>query len=159
HTLIVYGTTRQIEANHTMALQYQTVLADRFTEILPPLRKDSEITRNELESSDLIVMGGIEDNRIMKEMAEKLGLAMGKNFFKWQGKTYADASDGLIAVFPNPFNPRRSACFVIANSALQLYQMTKQVQKPAKILSWGIFKSDQLAEQGYHSTAEFDIRF
>ena len=159
HTLIVYGTTRQIEANHTMALQYQTVLADRFTEILPPLRKDSEIQQSELESSDLIVMGSVEDNRLMKAMAGKLGLIMGKNFFQWQGKTYADASDGFIVVYPNPYNPQRMTCFVIANSALQLYRMTKQVQRPPKILSWGIFKDDQLVEQGCHPIEEFEIRF
>ncbi len=159
HTLIVYGTARQVEANHTMALQYQTVLADRFSEKLPPIRKDCEISRNELESSDLILMGGVEDNMLMKSMAEKLGLVLGKNFFQWRGKVYGDAPDGLSAAYPNPYNPRRTIYFVISNSALQLYHMTKQVQKPPRVSGWGVFKGDQVVEQGYHPLEEFEIRF
>jgi len=159
HTLIVYGTARQVEANHTMALQYQTVLADRFSEILPPLRKDSEISSGELESSDLIVMGGVEDNTIMKSIAEKLGLVMGKNFFQWRGKVYGDADDGLMAAYPNPYNPHRTVYFVISNSALQLYHMTKQVQKPPRAPGWGVFKGDQVVDQGYHPVEEFEIKY
>ncbi|MCX6580909.1 MAG: C45 family autoproteolytic acyltransferase/hydrolase [Candidatus Aminicenantes bacterium] len=158
HTLIVYGTARQVEANHTMALQYQTVLADRFSEILPPLRKDSEISSGELESSDLIIMGGVEDNTIMKLMAEKLGLVTGKNFFQWRGKVYGDAADGLMAAYPNPYNPHRTVYFVISNSALQLYHMTKPVQKPPRAPGWGVFKGDQVVDQGYHPVEEFEIR-
>ncbi|MDQ1353089.1 MAG: hypothetical protein QG657_3395, partial [Acidobacteriota bacterium] len=159
HTLIVYGTARQVEANHTMALQYQTVLADRFSEILPPLRKDSEISSSELETSDLFVLGGVEDNRIMKSLAEKLGLVMGKNFFQWQGKVYADAADGLMAAYPNPYNPNRTVYFVISNSALQLYQMTKQVQRPPRVPGWGVFKGDQVIAQGYHPVEDYEIIF
>lgn len=159
HTSIVYGTARQVEANHTMALQYQTVLADRFSEILPPLRKDSEISSSELETSDLFVLGGVEDNMIMKSMAEKLGLVMGKNFFQWRGKVYGDAADGLMAAYPNPYNPGRTVYFVISNSALQLYQMTKQAQKPPRVPGWGVFKGDQMTEQGYHPVEEFEIKF
>lgn len=159
HTLIVYGTARQVEANHTMALQYQTVLADRFSEILPPLRKDSEISQMELETSDLFVLGGVEDNMIMKSLAEKLGLVMGKNFFQWQGKLYADAADGLMAAYPNPYNPLRTIYFVISNSALQLYHMTKQVQRPARVPGWGLFKGDQVAVQGYHPVEDYEIIF
>lgn len=159
HTLIVYGTGRQIEANHTMALQYQTVLADRFSEILPPLRKDSEIGRSELESSDLIIMGGVEDNSLMKSMADKLGLVMGKNFFQWRDKVYGAETDGLMAAYPNPYNPNRTVYFVISNSALQLYRMTRQVQKPPRVPGWGVFKGDQMVEQGYHPVEEFEVRF
>jgi general secretion pathway protein L len=38
----VYGTTRQVEANHTAALRFQTVLAEQFTEVFSPLRQDAE---------------------------------------------------------------------------------------------------------------------
>ncbi|HSO21470.1 MAG TPA: C45 family autoproteolytic acyltransferase/hydrolase, partial [Chondromyces sp.] len=40
---IVYGTARQIEANHTMARRFQERVADAYIEILPPLVKDCEI--------------------------------------------------------------------------------------------------------------------
>ena len=44
-TKIVYGTTRQIEANHTLALRFQTTLADSYSEELPPVVKDCRARR------------------------------------------------------------------------------------------------------------------
>ena len=45
---IVHGTSRQIEANRTLALRLQTALADAYSEILPPVVKDCEVTDAEL---------------------------------------------------------------------------------------------------------------
>lgn len=151
HTLVVYGTSRQVEANHTLALRFRTLLADRYSEILPPVRKDSEITQSELESSDLIVIGGIEDNRLMKTIAEKLHLSLGKNFFQWNGKTYGESDDGLFVVFPNPYNPEKVVYLVIANSALQLYEMTKKYER---VPAWALFKGDRVIDQGYHEARD-----
>ncbi|MCP5105058.1 MAG: hypothetical protein GY950_16845 [bacterium] len=156
HTLMVYGTSRQIEANHTLALRYQTVLADAYVEILPPLRKDSEITEKELGSSDLIVLGGTADNGLMGIMAEKLGLELGKNYFRWQGKTYGDSDDGLFVVFPNPFNREKVVYLVIGNSALELYEITKKFQR---IPAWVVFKGSKMVKKGYHQVEEFKIGF
>jgi len=156
HTLAVYGTSRQIEANHTLTLRYRTVLADRYSEILPPVRKDSEITLEELENSDLIVMGGPSDNGLTKILVEKLGLSVGKNFFQWQGKTYGDSDDGLYVVFPNPYNPKKVVYLVIANSALQLHEMTKEYQG---VPAWAVFKGDKMVEEGYHPVEGFGIEF
>lgn len=147
HTIFVYGTSRQIEANHTLTLRYRHLLANKYTEILPPVKKDSEVSDTELASHDLFVLGGIADNELMKRITKKLNLSVGKNFFHWQGKTYSAADDGLFAAFPNPFNPQKTVYLVISNSALQLYRMTKEYHE---IPSWAIFKSDQLVEQGYH---------
>jgi hypothetical protein len=47
-TVIVYGTARQIEANHTMARRWQEKVADTYIEILPPLVKDSEVAEDEV---------------------------------------------------------------------------------------------------------------
>ena len=66
HSMIVYGTTQEIEANHTLALRYQTVLADAFTDLLAPVRKESEIEPAELGSSDLIILGGPSDNALTR---------------------------------------------------------------------------------------------
>ena len=152
HTRIVYGTSRQIEANHTLALRFQTALADRYSEILPPVRKDSEISAKELAESDLIVIGGIADNSLMETIAAKVGLKVGKNFFQWQDKTYGQWDDGLFSVIPNPYNPEKVAYLFIANSALQLYHMTRRIYR---MPSWAIFKKDKIVKQGYHPVKRF----
>jgi hypothetical protein len=43
---------------------------------------------------------------------------------------------------------------VLANSALQLYQMTRRHQPVA---SWGVFKGGKLVEKGYHRTPRHEI--
>ncbi|UCH95051.1 MAG: hypothetical protein JSV88_33015 [Candidatus Aminicenantes bacterium] len=155
HTIFVYGTSRQVEANHTLALRYRDLLADRYTEILPPVKKDSEVDEEELTANDLFVLGGIADNGLMKRIAGKLALSLGKNVFQWQGKTYGDSDDGLFAAFPNPFNPEKVVYLVIANSALQLYQMTKFYQR---MPSWVLFKGDKMVKEGYHPVKYLQLK-
>jgi hypothetical protein len=154
HAIFVYGTSRQIEANHTLTLRYRDLLANRYTEILPPVKKDSEVSEEELASNDVFVLGGIADNGLLERMVKKLGLTVGKNFFQWRGETYGAADDGLFAAFPNPFNPQKTVYLVIANSALQLYHMTEQYQK---MPSWALFKKDEIVKKGYHSVKNFNL--
>jgi len=145
-SLIVYGTGRHIEANHTAALKFQTVLADQFVELMTPLRQDAEITAAELASNDLIVLGGGADNTLTARLAQRLGLTTGRNMFRWQGKVYGEPDDGLVVAMPNPFNPARAVYLYIGNSALQVYQMTKRFQG---LPAWGLWKGDRVTERGY----------
>lgn len=151
--IVVYGTSRQIEAEHTLALRYQTVTADTFTESLPPVRQDAEVSDAELVSSDVVFMGVGSDNSALVRAAEKLGLTIGRNSFKWAGRVYADPDDGLQAAFVNPWNPARMVILCVANSAPELYQMTKRHQFPASsptAPSWAVFKGETVTEKGFH---------
>jgi len=154
HTIFVYGTARQIEGNHTLTLRYRDLLANRFTEILPKVKKDSEVNREELAGNDLFILGSAIDNALLKQVAADVGLVLGKNYFQWQGKTYGDADDGLYVAYPNPYNPRKVVYLVIANSALQLHQMTKKYNK---LPSWALFKGDKIVDEGYHPVKKFKI--
>ena len=146
--LIVYGTHRHTEANHASALRFQTVLADQFTETFAPLRQDAALTDADLSSHDLIVLGGKADNALVARLAPPLGIDAGKNFFRWEGKTYGDADDGLFVAMPNPWNPSRVVYLFLGNSALEVYQMTKRFQG---LPSWGVWKGDQVTDRGYFS--------
>lgn len=156
NSTIVYGTNRQIEANHTMALKLQTVLADSYSEILPEIIKDSEISREELSRRDLFVLGDIADNRLLAGIAKELGIDLGRNYFRWQGETYGDEDDGLIVVFPNPYNRQKVVYLIIANSSLQLYQMTR---KYPRIPSWAVCKGEKIVSKGYHPVGRYHITF
>jgi hypothetical protein len=147
NTVIVYGTTREIEANHTLALRFQKTAADRYTEILLPLEKDCEVTEHTLKNSDLILLGGSFDNSLTKQIASEAGLKLGNSFFEWDNKLYRDANDGIMLVLPNPYNDSKMVTLIISNSALQLYQMCKNLPR---IPSYAIYKEDQITERGYH---------
>jgi hypothetical protein len=157
HTLIVYGTSRQIEANHTLARRWQKTVADRYVEILPPLVKDSEVSDEQLASHDLVVLGQSEDNGLIARFANELPVELGKNFFRWRGTTYADPDDGLFLVVPNPRNSERVLYLVLANSAMQLHQMTKQYH--TGIPSWARFEGEEIVDQGYHEVEGFVFKF
>lgn len=153
-TLIIYGTTQQIEANHTIALRYQKMVADRFTEVFQPLRKDSEVDESELTESDLIILGGPSDNSFAKKIFAKLGIENGKYFFKWNGTLYNNNDDGLYLTYPNPFNPQKTVYIFIGNSAQQLYQMTKAHQT---MPAWALFKGSKIVKKGYHCNSALEI--
>ncbi|MCX6136297.1 MAG: hypothetical protein NTV54_02220 [Ignavibacteriales bacterium] len=88
-TLIVYGTSVSIEAQHTLALRYQTVLADVFTERLLPVMKESEVDETDLAAHDIILLGGSAENSLSRAVAEKYGLKLGKHMFQWHGSGVA----------------------------------------------------------------------
>jgi len=156
-TLIVYGTGRQDEANHTLARRWQQTLADAYVEILPPLVKDSELTEEQAASHDLIVIGTLEDNRWFSRLETDLPVDFAGNSFRWEGATYSNPDQGLFLVVPNPVDPNRVVYVVAANTALQLYQMTKQYTRG--IPSWAVFEGDEIVSKGYHKPAGFRVDF
>jgi hypothetical protein len=157
-SLIVHGTARQIEANRTLALRFQSVLGDAFSEELPPVVKDCEAGDADLSGHDLIVLGGREDNTLLARLAGELPVQLGKNWFAWQGKRYARSDDGLFLALPNPTNPERALYLFLANSALQLHEMTKSY--PTGIASWAVYRGAEVKDQGAHPVARFalDVR-
>ncbi len=152
-TLIVYGTSRQIEANHTLARRWQETVADAYVEILPPLVKDAELTVERATSHDLMILGALDDNSWFARLGTDLPVSLGKDHFAWRGIPYTAPDDGLILVTPNPADPQRVVYLVAANSALQLHRMTRRYQRD--LPSWAVFKGDEIVAKGYHEVAEF----
>jgi hypothetical protein len=153
--VIVYGTARQIEANHTMARRWQEKVADTYIEILPPLHKDSEIDADEVMERDLIVMGTLKDNYFFGHVPEELPLRLGKNRFEWMGETYGEPDEGLFLVVPNPWNPERVMYVIAANSGMQLYDMTETYHRD--IPQWARFKGAEIVDRGYYDRPGFVI--
>jgi hypothetical protein len=154
-TKIVYGTTRQIEANHTLALRFQTLLADSYSEELPPVVKDAELTEEELAGSDLFVLGGPSDNALAARLAGKIGEKLRPGFFERDGTTYGRPDDGLYLCLPSPWNPERVVWFFAGNSALQLHQMTKAWA--GSLPQWALYRGDEVKSQGWAPVDRFVV--
>jgi len=154
-TVIVYGTARQIEANHTMARRWQEKVADTYIEILPPLVKDSEVAEDQVPNQDLMVMGTLKDNYFFSHMPENIPVRFGRNHFEWMGETYGEPDDGLFLVAPNPWNPERVMYVLAANSGMELYDMTEIYHRD--IPQWARFKGDEIVDRGYFDRPGFVI--
>jgi len=148
--LLVHGSARQVESNRTLALNYRDALADAFMEVLAPVKPDAEVTDAELAERDLLVFGGAEDNTLVARLVaeKKLPMELGRRYFRWQGKTYGRPDDGLALALPNPWNPKRTLYLYTANSGLQLWHMTRTVQR--NLQSWALFRGPDVSTKGFH---------
>jgi hypothetical protein len=151
-TLIVYGTARQIEANHTMARRWQELVADTYVEILPPLVKDAEIEAVQARTHDLMAVGTLDDNYLFHHLEDQ-GIDFGRGHFTFRGREYADPGDGLFLVLPNPYNPEKVLYLIAANSAKELYLMTSTYHRG--IPSWAVFHGDEIVDQGFFEPEGF----
>jgi len=154
-TLIVYGTGRQVEANHTLALRFQSVLADGFSETLPPVLQDAEVDEAQLAAHDLFVLGDPRDNALLARLLPKLPVESGPGTFRFQGATYADERDGLYLALPSPFAPQRVLHVLLANSPLELYEMTKTYR--AGLPAWAVFRGDKVEKEGHFPVQRFEL--
>jgi hypothetical protein len=147
-TLLVHGTAREVEAQRTLALNYRDTLADNMTEVLLPVQADAETSDADLAAKDLLVFGGPAENGLAARLqAEgKLPLEAGAGWFKWQGRTYGRPDDGLLAAFPNPWNPQRMLVLVLANSRVQQWAMTKSI--PRGLPGWTIYRGSEVQQKG-----------
>jgi len=154
-TLIVYGTARQIEANHTMARRWQERTADTYIEILPPLVKDAEMDHERAANHDLMVMGTLDDNYFFGSVPDDVPVHFGRDFFEWRGETYGEPDDGLFLVLPNPYNPAKIMYVIAANSGMELYHMTETYHRG--IPQWARFKDDEIVDSGYFDRPGFVV--
>jgi hypothetical protein len=146
--LLVYGTGREVEAQRTLATNYREALADNMTEVLLPLKADAEVGDADLATNDLLIFGGPAENSLAAQLQAKgkLPLEAGSGWFKWQGRTYGRPDDGLLAAFPNPWNPKRMMVLVISNSRIQQWAMTKSV--PRGLPGWTLYRGSEVKEKG-----------
>jgi hypothetical protein len=147
NTWIAYGTSRQVEANRTMAERLQATLADGFSESLPPLVKDSEVSEEGLGKGNVILVGAPSDNSLLTRLPKPLPMEFGTGVFKFRGKTYANAEDGIFLALPNPANPKKFLFVYAGNSPTELFHMTK-TYRPG-LPSWAVFKGEEVVEQGH----------
>lgn len=154
---IVHGTSRTVEAQRTLALRFQTTLADAFTEQFVPIVKDCEITEEALLSRDLVLLGGPLDNTVVARAWAAFGddapAAIGDGYFRFRDTTDASPTHGLFLALPSPFARDRIVWLFAGNSVPVLYDMTKS--NITGLPSWAVFHGEEAKEQGYLPVTRF----
>ncbi len=78
------------------------------------VKNDTELTKEDLANSHLILWGDAQCNRVIKQIAEKLPLLWTADAITVGEKKYSAQDHALISISPNPLNPKR---YVVLNSS------------------------------------------
>jgi len=125
--MLVYGTVREAGANRYAAEQLQKRFLDMY-ESAVPIRKDFEVTDEDLRHRDVIFVGRPEANSALAAWAAGLGLDYGENVFRLDGEAYSSERDALLFAGRNPQDQSHMALVVAGNDALRTVRLTAKVR-------------------------------
>lgn len=99
-----WATNNLVEAARQWRLQFRGE---------PRVKDDTEITREDIESSNLILWGDPRSNKLFAKIASKLPIAWDAKGIHLGGKIYSADDHVPILIYPNPLNPKH---YVVLNS-------------------------------------------
>ncbi|WP_316676132.1 C45 family autoproteolytic acyltransferase/hydolase [uncultured Tolumonas sp.] len=126
HSLIVYGTQDDQEANQEAAKNLQQALKRRKHNAFVPIKADTEISEEDLKSHHLVLIGGPYSNRVLARFNKEFPVTFGAASFQANGHTYAHPESGLVMAGDNPQNRRFSLVAVAGLSALATLSITQE---------------------------------
>ena len=127
-SLIVYGTADEISTNKEAAEAVQRGIVQRYTNFTVPLKKDTEVSDDDLKSHHLLLIGRPDSNPLVKRFSAGLPISFGSRSFTVRNETYAHSGSAVIAAAPNPLNPRYSIVVLAGLNA------ESTLQTPAALL-------------------------
>ena len=106
---IVFGTAGDAKASEqTKAVAANAALQwYDFAAGVPKVRKDSEITDEDIRQFNLILFGTPRTNRVIQRIADRLPVKIDEGKFVIGEKSYEGEKLGLAMIYPNPLNPER----------------------------------------------------
>ena len=80
------------------------------------VKYDYEITHNDIEKANLILLGNYNSNKIMKNVKNKLPLTITNKFITISNKKINGNSLGFYMVYPNPLNRNKYVALIGYNN-------------------------------------------
>jgi dienelactone hydrolase len=109
------------------------------------VKRDVDVTAEDLRDNNVVVWGDPSSNRLLKRLASKLPI-------QWSGKTikvgqlgsYPSATHALVGIYPNPLNPDR---YVVLNSSFTFreYDYLNNARQTPKLPDWAVIDITQPA--------------
>lgn len=101
------------------------------------VKKDTEITDDDIKSSNLVVWGDPSSNKVLARILDKLPLTWNATEIKLGDKTFAAGSHMPAMIFPNPLNPKK---YVVLNSGFTFreYDYLNNARQVPKLPDWAI---------------------
>ncbi len=124
--ILVYGTVHEAGANRYAAEQLQKRFLDEY-ESAVPIRKDFEVTDEDLRQHDVVFVGRPEANSALADWSARLGLDYGENIFKLDGGAHASERDALLFAGKNPLDQAHMVLVVAGNDALRTVKLASNM--------------------------------
>ena len=122
--ILVYGTVTDAGANRYTAEQLQKHYLDWF-ESAVPIRKDFEVTPDELRTHDVIFVGRPETNSALAAWKDKIRFDADGALFNIGQRAHASEREAIAFAAANPLDPRRMVLVLAGNNALETVRLTK----------------------------------
>jgi hypothetical protein len=125
--ILVYGTVREAGANRYAAEQLQKQFLDAY-ESAVPIRKDFEVTDEELRQRDVVFVGRPEANSALADWSARLGFDYGEDVFRLGGQAYGSERDALLFAGKNPLDSGHMVLVVAGNDALRTVKLASRAR-------------------------------
>jgi hypothetical protein len=122
--ILVYGTMTDAGANRYAAERVQREFFSSL-ESEVPIRKDFEVSDEELRTRDVIFVGRPESNSALAAWKDKIGLESSGGLFRIAGQDHTSETEALAFAAANPMDRRHMVLVLAGNSALQTVLLTK----------------------------------
>lgn len=101
------------------------------------VKADSEISDQDIASSNLVLWGDAQSNKVFAKIAEKLPIRWTAESVQAKDQSFDGAHHALIAIYPNPLNPEK---YVVLNSSFTYreYDYLNNARQTAKLPDWAI---------------------
>ena len=120
--IIVYGTTTEAGANRYAAEQLQKRFLDMYESVVP-VRKDFEVTEEELRSRSVVFVGRPETNSALADWQGRLGLNYEQAVFRLSGVDHGSEKEALLLAAAHPADAQRMVLVMAGNSALETVRL------------------------------------
>jgi len=143
--ILVYGTMTDGGSNRYAAEELQKHFLRRL-ESAVPIRKDFEVSDEELRTRDVIFVGRPESNSALAAWRDKIGLDSSGGLFRMAGQDHASETEGLVFSAANPLDRRHMVLVLAGNSALETVLLTKSGFEDTQ---YSIFDSGKQMASGF----------
>jgi Phospholipase B len=122
--ILVYGTMADAGANRYAAEELQKRFL-RSLESEVPIRKDFEVSDEELRTRDIVFVGRPESNSALAAWQDKIGFKSSGGLFDIAGQAHASETEGVVFASANPGDRHHMVLVVAGNSALETVLLSK----------------------------------
>ncbi|QDT65617.1 prolyl oligopeptidase family serine peptidase [Calycomorphotria hydatis] len=109
------------------------------------VKNDTDITVEDIESSNLILFGDTASNKLIDQISDQLPIKWSSNSIAADGQKFSAAHHAPALIYPNPLNPKR---YIVLNSGFTYREFAylNNARQVPKLPDWAVIDLRTLAD-------------